>query len=246
MTEQDKQGAVGNAKEFIASYWNTRANAFLKLRQQEFNSNKNPLWLREITDKVLLLPQMKILDVGCGTGFFSLLLAKQGAVVTGIDLSPEMIAKSQAWAKAEKQAIDFRVMDAEQLVFPDNTFDLVISRNVTWDLPHPIEAYRQWLRVLKPGGTLLNYDGEYAKDFAKQKAGLGVNRDITLAQMEQCHTIYQMLSISGENRPVWDERVLRQLTGKRCKIDKNVSKRLYAVNDAFDSGTPIFCVAITK
>ena len=235
-----------NKKEYIADYWNSRAEDFAKLRREEFQSGKKALWLEEIKSKVAITKDMKILDVGCGTGYFSLLLAKEGAKVTGIDLSEAMVAQSKAWAIKEKLTVDFLVMDAEQLQFPEDTFDLVISRNVTWDLPHPIEAYRQWLRVLKPQGTLLNYDGEYAKDFDKQKSGKGANKGVSLTQMEQCHTIYQMLSISGENRPSWDEKILKELTGKQCQLDQEVSKRLYGANDYFDSGTPIFCVSITK
>ena len=49
-------------------------------------------------------------------------------------------------------------MDAQKLDFEDNTFDVVISRNLTWNLEHPDVAYREWVRVLKVGGRLLNFD----------------------------------------------------------------------------------------
>ena len=53
--------------------------------------------------------------------------------------------------------------DAEKLDFADESFDVVISRNLTWTLPHPIDAYQEWMRVLKKGGVLINFDAEYAK-----------------------------------------------------------------------------------
>lgn len=64
-------------------------------------------------------------------------------------------------AEARKNAvhygvdIDFRRMDAQKLDFEDGIFDLVISRNVLWNLEQPEQAYREWLRVLKPNGTVM-------------------------------------------------------------------------------------------
>ena len=50
------------------------------------------------------------------------------------------------------------MIDGSKLDFEDNTFDVVISRNLTWNLEHPDVAYREWVRVLKAGGRLLNFD----------------------------------------------------------------------------------------
>ena len=47
------------------------------------------------------------------------------------------------------------------LRFADNTFDMIVSRNVTWNLEHPDRAYYEWMRVLKPGGVLLNFDASW-------------------------------------------------------------------------------------
>ena len=55
-------------------------------------------------------------------------------------------------------------MDAENLYFADNTFDVVISRNLTWTLPNPQKAYSEWYRVLKPQGILLNFDADYGNE----------------------------------------------------------------------------------
>ena len=101
---------------------------------------------------------LKILDIGCGAGFFSILLAAKGYDVTGIDLTESMIEEAVSLAAEEKSNARFQVMDAEKLAFPDETFDVIVSRNVTWNLPHPEKAYVEWLRVLKTGGLLLNYD----------------------------------------------------------------------------------------
>ena len=79
-----------------------------------------------------------------------------------------MIANSRILAKEEQVSCDFQVMDAEHLSFQDESFDVVISRNLTWTLPEAAQAYKEWTRVLKPGGLLLNFDANYgATNFAE-------------------------------------------------------------------------------
>ena len=98
---------------------------------------------------------LRILDVGCGTGFFTILLAKEGHQVTGIDLTPDMITHAKELAEEEKADCRFMVMDAEAPDFPDEEFDVIVSRNLTWTLPDAEHAYQEWFRVLKPGGHLV-------------------------------------------------------------------------------------------
>ncbi|MCQ4823180.1 class I SAM-dependent methyltransferase, partial [Eubacterium callanderi] len=51
--------------------------------------------------------------------------------------------------------------DAHTLDFEDNTFDLIVTRNLTWNLERPDEAYGEWHRVLAPGGRMLNFDANW-------------------------------------------------------------------------------------
>ena len=124
------------------------------------------LWLTEIT-KYLPQKPCKILDVGTGTGFFANLLAQYHHEVEGIDLTASMIEQAkQSLTKLQQHdyKINFQVMDAENLYFADNTFDVVISRNLTWTLPNPQKAYSEWYRVLKSQGILLNFDADYGNE----------------------------------------------------------------------------------
>ena len=104
------------------------------------------------------------LDVGCGTGFLALELAARGHRVTGIDFAPAMLAGARDKAAAQGLAVRFEQGDAEQLPYPDGSFDLVISRHVLWTLPHPEAALDEWLRVLRPGGRLAVIDGAQYND----------------------------------------------------------------------------------
>ncbi|GAP97213.1 class I SAM-dependent methyltransferase [Leptolyngbya sp. NIES-2104] len=93
-----------------------------------------------------------VLDAGCGTGYLSRQLAQKGAIVTGIDLSSEMIALAQQ--KSAGSSIDFHQDSCSELrTLPDEDFDLLVSNYVLMDLPDLEEAIQAFYRVLKPGGV---------------------------------------------------------------------------------------------
>lgn len=234
-----------NEKELIRTYWQSRSRDFAILRSQELHSEKYQLWKQEI---LALLPSgkaLKILDIGCGAGFFSILLNQCGHDTIGIDLTPEMITEAKELAKAEKATAEFMVMDAENLSFPANSFDVVIARNVTWNLPHPSRAYAEWTRVLKSGGLLLNFDAEYAKHHHDPLPKINAHAAVTEKQQEHCHKIYHMLEVSLYDRPKWDLQVLENL-GLEVTADLEINSRIYPHKDWFYSPAPIFLIKARK
>jgi SAM-dependent methyltransferase len=72
----------------------------------------------------------KVLEYGCGTGTYAYELAKRGAWVTGIDISDVAITKAQERAGQEGLAIEFRNMDAENMDFPDDSFDVICGKGI--------------------------------------------------------------------------------------------------------------------
>jgi len=98
---------------------------------------------------------MKILDVGCGTGNFSIKLAKIGCQVTGIDVSEAMLAIARANAAEQNLKIDFIKMDVTELKFIDNTFDAVISMAAFEFIDDITKALAEIFRVLKIDGQVL-------------------------------------------------------------------------------------------
>ena len=247
-------------KEKIAAYWTKRSSSFLEQRRAELHSPLAERWMGEIRK---YLPEretasgnsaknnsdvckLRILDVGCGTGFFTILLAKQGYEVTGTDLTPDMVANSRILAKEEQVTCDFQVMDAEHLSFFDESFDVVISRNLTWTLPEAAQAYKEWTRVLKPGGLLLNFDANYgAVDFA-ETSDLPENhthKQLGNSLMQECEDIKRQLPISSYIRPAWDVEELGKLGMEQISIDLGLSRRVYKEKDEFYNPTPMFAIA---
>lgn len=247
MSENTKENlhAQKNEKELIQAYWQSRSQDFAVLRSQELHSKKYQLWQQEILAQLPQQGPLKVLDVGCGAGFFSIILSRCGLEPIGIDLTPEMIAAAKELAKTEGAKAEFLVMDAESLTFPDNSFDVVIARNVTWNLPHPDKAYAEWTRVLKPGGILLNFDAEYAKHHHDPLPKINAHSAVTAQQNECCHKIYHMLEVSLYERPAWDLALLESL-GLEASADLEINSRIYPQKDWFYSPAPIFLIKAVK
>jgi len=104
-------------------------------------------------------PPVQILDIGCGTGSLSLALARLGHHVTGIDLSPKMIAQAKAKAEQARLDIEFEVMGAAKPEFPPQTFDGIVCRHVLWMLPEITAVLQTWTRLLQPGAQILLVEG---------------------------------------------------------------------------------------
>ena len=98
-----------------------------------------------------------VLEVAIGTGR-NLPLYPAEMKITGIDLSPAMLAIARRLAARLRRQVDLRVGDAQALPFADNTFDTVLCALSLCSIPDPAQAIGEMARVLKPGGRLLLLD----------------------------------------------------------------------------------------
>jgi ubiquinone/menaquinone biosynthesis C-methylase UbiE len=96
----------------------------------------------------------RVLEIGVGTGKNTPYYPRD-AQVTAIDLAPHMLAHARQRAAQTPAAIDFSVMDVQQLAFPDETFDSVVAIFVFGSVPDPVRGLRAVRRVTKPGGQIL-------------------------------------------------------------------------------------------
>lgn len=250
LAEIDFSSQSGNIKARVQSYWGKRADSFYALRQDELASNKYLRWQQEISRLLKKEEKLKILDIGCGTGFFEIVLGKLGHKVLGIDLTEEMVSRARELIKQHGLEADCQAMqqDAEGLDFAADSFDVVISRNLTWTLPHPITAYQEWYRVLKKGGILLNFDAEYAKHAEDNlySAENMAHKDISRELKDDCNEIYHMLTISSLDRPQWDSEVLKQIGFGSIETDLGFGDRIFREHDQFYIPDKIFSIKAIK
>ena len=144
-------------KKKVEKYWDWRSSSYT------LDIDKSPetdrAWYNTIRALADAGETRTALDVGTGPGQLAFYLAEAGFNVTGMDISPEMIRSAQKTADEMQLTINFRTGDAELLNFTDNSFDVIVSRNLIWTLPNPEKALKEWHRVLKPGGRIIVSDG---------------------------------------------------------------------------------------
>lgn len=237
----------------IKNYWTQRSHSFAELRVKELNSVMADRWLREIAKHIPAGGQLRILDIGTGPGFFAILLAQEGYQVTAVDCTAEMLAEAQANAGALAASITWKQMDAQNLKFADESFDLVLSRNLTWVLEEPETAYAEWYRVLKPNGIMLNfdanwyrylYDEEMRKGYEADRAATEANevRDEYInTDIDAMEEIAKNVPLSRMLRPEWDREVLQRIGFSNIDIDTDIWQQLWTEDEKVNfASTPMF------
>jgi ubiquinone/menaquinone biosynthesis C-methylase UbiE len=103
------------------------------------------------------------LEVGCGTGVLTRVLAGLADVeaVVGVDLAPSLLDKARELA-ADLPGVRFEQADARSLPFADETFDVAVFDSTLSHVSQPERALAEAFRVLRPGGCLAAFDGDYA------------------------------------------------------------------------------------
>lgn len=99
-------------------------------------------------------PGMQVLDVVCGTGNLAIPAARAGAIVTGVDIATNLLEQARSRAKAEGLNIQFDQGDAEQLPYPDASFDFVVSMFGAMFAPRPEMVAAELVRVCRSGGRI--------------------------------------------------------------------------------------------
>ena len=213
-------------QERINAYWSMRAEEFSRFRLLDLAGPQRMVW-RDIISQHLPKKEGKIraLDTGTGAGFYAFIMAELGCDVTGIDYSQDMIDQARAnAAMLHFPPVTFLQMDAQSMSFEDESFDFIISRNVTWTVPEPEKIYKEWFRLLVPGGVVVNIDANYGYVFKKSdESGWTEKQNAKWEQSEQKligtrpdmvnerNDIAKNLSIAAERRPQWDLDLMLRL-----------------------------------
>ena len=246
------------------TYWTGRASSYSRENRQELETDQHCVWrnclAREISNHFpgRASDQIRVLEVGTGPGFFAILLCELGYDVTAVDLTPAMLEEARKNAGLLADKIRFMEMNAEHLDFEDETFDVIVSRNLTWNLPHPCKAYVEWSRVLHRDGVIINFDANwyaYLYDEEAQRAyeqdrfnsaecgiedkNIGENFDV----MED---IARRIPLSSIRRPAWDRKVL-QRHGLHALVDDQIWQQVWSEDEKINfASTPMFMVKAAK
>lgn len=225
----------------INNYWSKRADEFSECRLKDFEGLQRKIWTDIISEAIPKGKGFRALDIGTGAGFYAFLLTDLGFEVTGVDYSQKMI--DNAIANSEKlgyKGIKFMKMDTQNLKFEDESFDFIISRNVTWTLPDPKKAYEEWCRVLTPGGKIMNFDANYGHGFKLAEENgqtykemqdwsrSSYNRTIQSKDLiKERNDFAKQLYICNFERPQWDVDILLKNGINKITIDTEISRRVY-------------------
>lgn len=235
----------------IENYWTARAHDFGTVRKNELNDLISGRWLEEFRAELPAGP-LKILDAGTGTGYFAILLSREGHLVTGVDLTPAMIEEARETAAQYGVSPTFALMDAQALEYPDGSFDAVVTRNLTWTLPSPETAYAEWFRVLRPGGVMLNFDADYAQNVRNRNqkeshttpSGAYGHIGITPELSRENAEITLSMPAADHVRPQWDLTLLNRVGFTFCDADPSAGKRVLLDRDLSDA--PLFRITARK
>ncbi|MFB6806217.1 class I SAM-dependent methyltransferase [Streptomyces sp. NPDC056387] len=204
----------------ITAYWDAAAAAFDDEADHGLRGQPaRAAWARLLASCVPAEPA-DVLDVGCGTGSLSLLLAEAGHRVTGVDLAPRMIERATEKLAAAGLAARFLVGDAGAPPTGEQRYDVVLCRHLLWTLPDPEAALRAWVARLRPGGRLVLVEGrwrEAGQNGAPYVAGAGtlpwnggVTADALAAAVRPLAAGLHVEPLDGEpalwGGPVTDER----------------------------------------
>lgn len=160
---------------------------------------------KEFVSKLDLKPGQKVLDVGCGIGGGDFYMAENFDVeVVGIDLSINMISFALERAIGLKYAVEFEVADCTKKTYPDNTFDVIYSRDTILHIQDKPALFRSFYKWLKPGGKVLISDycknaGEPSPEFAQYIKQRGYD-------LHDVQAYGQMLRDAGFNEVIAEDR----------------------------------------
>ncbi|MBO4780239.1 MAG: class I SAM-dependent methyltransferase, partial [Selenomonadaceae bacterium] len=138
---------------------------------------------------------------------------------------------------------EFKRMNAQSLEFADETFDAVVTRNLTWTLPDVKTAYREWRRVLKIGGVLMNFDSDYGdKRFSDDICN---EVEVTSKMLNECDAIKNSLTISTRRRPMWDAGILEGINFS-VRLDEDISHVVHKDKRCVYDSVPLFAIHAVK
>jgi SAM-dependent methyltransferase len=135
----------------VGRFWEENAEVWTMLARQGYDRYRDLLNTPAFFDLLPDVSGMRGLDVGCGEGHNTRLLADRGAEMWAVDIAPAFVGYAR---EAGTAGVHYLVAGGQRLPFPDGAFDFVTAVMCLMDMPQPDQALSEAARVLKPGGFL--------------------------------------------------------------------------------------------
>jgi len=248
-------------KKEIAEYWDRRAPSYTDVIEKNLAGTWGDTWADYLLSHFPAgkAETIQVLDIGTGPGFYAIILSRRGYRVTAVDFSEKMLEEAKRNAGELARRIRFLKMDAQALEFPDDSFDVIVTRNLTWNLQDPAGAYEEWKRVLRPGGVLLNFDANwytYLVNGKKAQARLQDRDNVRRLDLED-HEAYEdsarmedislRLPMTRLERPAWDLEILRALDFSSATADPAAGEKVWNEEESVNyASTPGFLICAVK
>jgi SAM-dependent methyltransferase len=186
------------------AFWDAEAASFDDEPDHGLRDERTRAAWWELLAPLVPEPPAQMVDLGCGTGSLSVLLAEAGHQVRGLDLAPAMIEQARRKAERAEVTVDFRVGDAGSPPYGTSSADLVLVRHVLWAMRDPDAALAEWCRVLRADGRLVLVEGRW-------HTGGGLRADETRELVRRHREVVEVRALDDPvlwGGPVSDERYL--------------------------------------
>ena len=242
----------------LQDYWTVRSDSYSRQNLQEMNNWKREAWREKILANAPEKPVLDILDVGTGPGFFAINLALAGHRVTGLDVTEEMLRHAGGNAAAYGAPVRFLCQSGDALPFPDESFDLVVSRNVLWNLEQPEQALAEWCRVLRQGGRMVYFDANWylylydpqvarAREESRRALARETDAPVPPEKAHMLENIARRLPLSRCRRPEWDRETLEALGMSLVCIQEDIGPEVLTRQERLEyAANPMFMVCAEK
>lgn len=207
----------------IANYWDKQAEIWREEKDEAWKTDETQYWIAYFKS---ILPQLsgnKVLEIGTASGYFANILKLAGYEVTAVDISPDMIREAEKVSSQLGLDIDYYTMDAQDLKFESESFDLIFTRLMTWTIPDIPLFYQSCYKLLKTKGTLINFDGDMGKlQFSSEEGHEKYPSEI----MEEANQIKSQLEVDKQDRPLYDVSILEKVGFSDVNCDLQIQNKI--------------------
>jgi SAM-dependent methyltransferase len=216
--------------ERLEQAWSADSDRYDTHIQKQLGSQKDVRhWRREL-QSVLGGKALDILDVGCGPGFFSIILGLLGHRIVSVDGAEGMVEIARCNIAAAGLQTNVLLADAVSLsMFPPRSFDVIVSRDVVWTIYDPRKAFIRWKELLRDDGRVVIYDGNYRHDHSSLRYhSLKLVSELIKwfekdpSPKESCHNTpglgFEELPLAQKERPQADKELLRDAGYSRIEV----------------------------